>query len=137
MMSEPFLSDEDVMRFTQGTRRKFVDHLLANGFPNDPKEQYVLLSALGDMDRAALGRMRIGIGEKAVEGDKLVANALVALRAQLQGVDPLQGDSSVVATIPRVRQDLLPPSNAVPGETSVGLEKQTFDEFIDLMENKA
>lgn len=134
-MSE-LLSDEDVLRFTQGTRKRFVDHLLVKGFPTDPKEQYVLLSALGDMDRSALGRMRIGANEKLAEGDKLVAQALVQLRQQLNG-DPFQNaDHNVVAEIPRVQSNLLPASNAVPGETAIGLERQTFDEFIAQVEGE-
>lgn len=128
------LTDEDVLRFTQGTRRKFVDFLLQDGFPVDPKSQYVLLTSLADMDRTALGSMRVGAQKKMAESDQMVADALVSLRAHLRGSDPMK-TLTPSGAIPSVQISRLPAPVLVPGESEIGLAHTNYDEFIDKIES--
>ena len=55
------ISDDEVLDYTQVMRRKFVNEATVGGskMPTDPKEAKVLLTALSDLDRAALGKKRI------------------------------------------------------------------------------
>jgi hypothetical protein len=132
-MSEHLLTDDDILKFTQGTRRKFVDHILANGFPNDPKDQHVLLTTLADMDRTALGNKRIGAAEKMAESDKLVAEAISRIGNHYGGRNPFEG----ATTNPILRPDpeLLPNATPAPGETAIGLEVEDYAAFIKRMES--
>lgn len=124
------MTDDQVISFTQRTRRRFLKHMLEGGFPNDEKEQRVLLTALSDMDRTAIGNKRIGAAEKQSQSDTLVAQTLAELGRQFGANNPFQSDSpeTVNDFVPPPRHEL-PPANAVPGETDIGVSDVTYEEF--------
>jgi len=121
--NEHALTDDDIMRFTQGTRKRFVDEIIKDGFPNNPKDQHVLLNALADMDRTALGNKRIGANERQAAADALVARAIAQISQQFGGDNPFQQGQGQVPTF---NAELLPDAEPAPGETDVGLSDQTY-----------
>lgn len=118
------LTDDDILRFTQGTRKNFVNHLLKGGFPSDPKDQKILLTTLTDMDKVALGNKRIGAADKQSAADILVAKAIATISGQFVDTDPFVKDG--VRELPAIDMDQLPPADPVPGETEVGLSDESY-----------
>ncbi len=135
-MSEHQLTDDDILRFTQSKRRELVDKLLEDGIPVTKDDQTVLLQALGDMDRTALGNKRIGAAEKLAESDRLVADAVLKINRQFGARSPFEAteviDGEVIPPTPVL--DQLPKANPVPGETGIGISELKYDEFMDEME---
>lgn len=127
------MTDDDIMNFTQGTRKAFVSHLIENKFPDDPKDQHVLLTALADMDRAALGNKRIGANEKQAAADKLVAQAIGQISNHFGSTNPFEAEGDQ-GDLPDADMSRLPSANPVPGETDVGLSEQTYKEMADKFE---
>lgn len=131
--AEVVLTDEDILRLTQGTRKRLLDDIIKNGIPTDKDERELLLSTLNDMDRTALGNKRIGAAEKMAGADRLVSEAIIRITSQFGTANPFQGQTEAI-TIPSADVKQLPAANPVPGETGVGLELTNFDEFIDKFE---
>lgn len=136
----PEMSDEEIVTYTQGVRRKLVKHITNDGqqMPNDKGEQMVLLAALGDMDRTALGKMKIGAKERQGAADREVALIAARLQANFGPQGPLQrpvieGEATRVET-PVLDTTDLPPLELAPGETDIGLADQNYDEFMERME---
>lgn len=132
------MTDDEVLNYTQSIRKNFVNSQLQEGqFPNDTKEQVVLLSALADMDRTAINKKRIGVNEKQAGADALAAEALARLSRDfgsnnpfMRGSDDIPGE--VVTPVPDTNH--LPPAKAVPGEKDVGINDDTYDNFMGRMD---
>jgi hypothetical protein len=73
----PIDSDDDVLAYTCGIRQQLVASMVKGGMPADTKEQMVLLSALADMDRTALGKKKIK-SDEGVNGARVTAAATLA-----------------------------------------------------------
>ena len=125
------MSDDEVMRFTQGVRRKYIAHLTSEGssFPKDTKEQGLLLTALADMDRTALGNKRIQATELQSETDMQVAQVMAELSRRYGQSHPFRVDAEV-GHIPEPNNNLLPIADAVPGETVVGTYTTDYDTLM-------
>ena len=131
MDTTPFgLTDDMVLSFTQGTRKKFIAHLLANGFPEDTKEQHILLTSLADMDRVALGNKRIGVNEKQAAADVLVAKAIAQISAQYGQVNPFEGQTQAFEPVYDLTR--LPAPQPAPGETDIGLCEGNYKTLMEL-----
>lgn len=120
--------DDDVLGYTQGIRKKFVEATLAKGFPEDSKDQKVLLTALKDMDSVAINNKRIGASEKQTASDLLVVTALAELSSRLGQTNPFEGTTEKALPVPDVSR--LPVADTVPGETDIGLSTTNYDEFV-------
>lgn len=125
------LTDDDIMRFTQGTRKRFVQELIQDNFPQDPKEQHVMLTAMADMDRAALGNKRIGANERQAAADALVARAIGEISNQFGSTNPFAARNGEERELPEYEASRLPNADPVPGETDVGISDQTYKEMSD------
>lgn len=132
------LTDDEMLQYTQRIRRGFVDHTLENGFPSDPKEQAILLSAISDMDRTAIQNKRIGTDANQAEADRMAAMMIAKMSNQFNGADPFaRGDGSApVREFPTIDETLLPEVTLVPGETEVGISELTYDELAARMGKK-
>jgi hypothetical protein len=127
------LSDDDIMRFTQGTRKRLVGELIKEGLPEDKDGIEVLLHAMADMDRTALGNKRIGANEKQSAADIMVATAIAQISSQFGQQNPFEGNSEKI--LPTYDQKRLPPANAVPGETDIGLSEENYDNLVKQFDN--
>lgn len=128
------LADDEIIKHNQRTRLAYVRHKTHESFPEDPKEMTVILAAMSDMDRAALGNKRIGANEKQAAADALVANAINQLSQHYGSENPFAvkrgGDGA-----PELEHSQIPDPNPVPGETDIGISEQTYDDFIKKFED--
>lgn len=131
-MSATDSTDDDVLGYTQGLRRRFVDALTENGakIPTDKDNAMLMLGALDSMDRAALGNKRLkvdkNIGDAVVQGTALVAQ----LFTKLGTVSPFISDKSDRVGLPHHPDVLAENVVIVPGELDTSLHSQTYDEFM-------
>lgn len=128
LIGEVEFSDDDILRYTQGIRKRFIDEQIQNGFSDDIKAQTILLTALADADRTALSNKKIGASEKVAASDRMVALAIARLRGQLGEVDPFEINED--GKVPTIDLNELPPTNAVPGETDIGISNENYAQLI-------
>lgn len=136
-MTEFVLSDDEILRLTQGQRKKLLDHYTKDGIPNSLEEQQALMSVLADMDRTALGNKRIKTDEKLSGTNELVAHAIADVIKHFGGRNPFENAESgiVIDQLPTPDTKLLPQVSPVPGEMNVGLESNDFNTFIKKFED--
>lgn len=127
------MSEDDILRFTQRMRKGFVDHLTADGFPSDPKDQNTLLSAMADMDRSALQNKRIGSEANQAEADRLAAMAIAKMTSHFGAINPFEKQVGGVREIPAFDETDLPTVELVPGETDVGISDMTYEDMARKM----
>jgi len=123
--------DQEVLKYTQGLRRQFVNSLInKDGKVSDDKvDRSFFLQALGDMDRAALGNMRIKADKKA--GDAGVQAA--AMIAKLLKDPVLAAARRAIAPIEReipVLPEEFPDPDVVPGEAQFHADVLDSQDFF-------
>ena len=134
------LNEDEVLQYTQGLRKRFVDQITEDGgkLPTDPKEQYVFLTALGDMDRTALSNKKIGAKERNNAADRVAAVAIAKVLGRFDGGSPFIRDiidgQPAHRTAPSLDGLSLPPITTVLGETEIGIASRDFDTFMGDME---
>ena len=139
-MSDDLLTDDNILRFTQGQRKKLEAHLLVNGWPNDKDGQDVLLKLYADMDRQALGNKRIGAAEKLAESDKFVASVIADVVKKFGAVIPFENGDTVATGLlieqyVETEQRKLPKAEPVPGEMGIGTANMNFGDFVKAFED--
>ena len=128
------LTDDQILEYTQQTRKKITDELFKdNRVPADKEDRTLLLRALQDMDQTAINKKRLGTDEKRAESDKLVAEAADRISRIYGSENPFEGNQS--GRIPEVSSEQLPAANPIEGETEVGLVDESYDEFMSKMED--
>ena len=131
------VSEDQVLAFTQFKRQQIANQLLANGeLPGDPKLAKLALDVLDGMDRAALGRKRIKVEERANQNQEQAAALITELLNKVGSYRPpilLQRD---IVDIPKLGDDV-PEPQLVPGETSdIGGQAETYETFTTRMFQK-
>lgn len=125
-----------VLDYTHAKRLDLVEALAPNIRNDDPKVIGHYLKALGDMDKAAMGKRRLGIEEAAQESNEAEARASAdLLRAMKRDMFSLPLDQAPNRTAPTLSSEVPPPS-LVPGETNIGVETLTYDGFKKEMQEK-
>lgn len=133
---ETAISDDEVLDYTQVIRRKFVAEVTVQGskMPTDPKEAKVLLTALADLDRAALGKKRIKSEEEIAKMSAQSVSAIADEVRKAMGGDGYvpNGDSD---RPPPVLDDAgMPPLQLVEGEKDTGINAETHEAFMERYE---
>lgn len=124
------MNDEAIVSFTQRKRKELVDEMTKGGLPTEKGDRIVLLSALVDMDRTAIAKMKIGSQEREGAADR--SAALVAAKI-LSGMGPQMGrviDSTCTRETPALDDKDLPELELVPGETDIGLSTLTYEQLM-------
>lgn len=131
------LTDDDVLKLTQSTRYKLVNAITAEGMPVDKGDRMVLLTALADMDRTALGNKKIGAKDKNTAAVLLAAQIFERLSNQFGNRSPFEAPNSDVSddAIPVLSAEALPESEIGQGETEIGISQENYDEFMSRMES--
>ncbi len=131
------MSDDDIIRLTQGQRKKLLDHYTEKGIPNSIEEQEALMKLLADMDRTALGNKRVKTDEKLAGTNELVAQAITDVIKHFGGKDPFANNTTgvIIDALPEPDVKLLPVANPVPGEMSIGIETHDFNDFVKKFED--
>ncbi|MNQ46581.1 hypothetical protein D3C85_604020 [compost metagenome] len=141
-MSEDLLTDDNILRFTQGQRKKLEAHLLANGWPTDEDAQGTLMTLWNDMDRQALGNKRIGAAEKLADSDKYVASVIADVVRKFGSNIPYEngatqvGQGLLIEQYVESEQGKLPRVEPVPGEMSIGTANMNFGDFVKAFEDE-
>lgn len=124
-------SDEDTLKFTQGLRRKFVSQLIdKNGkISEDKVDRGFMLQALADMDRAALGNMRVKADKKAGDAAAQAAGFIAELlkRGEIRTLH--KNDEPIEREIPALPSDL-PDPEVVPGEAQFHADVLNPEDFF-------
>lgn len=131
-LSHPVLVNEDtILAYTHDKRKSIVTQLLAKPDTlNDPDQTKIVLSALKDMDTAALGRKRIKVEEKASLNQEATAGLIARLLAATSSIKPYQSDIPSNKAAPVLGADI-PEPVLVIGETSViGATQQSYETFV-------
>lgn len=125
----PELTDDFILMNSQLVRKKLVDELVKDGkVPTDNDSQYVLLSALKDMDKQVIDKRRAAIEDKNTNVAKVVADAVTKIAGMFAGNDPFKRRG--VGEIPVVERDRIPEYIPAPGETEIGLTSDNYDGFM-------
>jgi len=127
--------DLDVtLDYTHNKRLELVEALAPNIAKDDPKVIGHYLKALGDMDKAAMGKRRLGIEEAAQESNEAEARASAELlRAMKRDMFALPVGEAPPRAAPTLSTDI-PIPELVPGETEIGVEAMTYDGFKKKMQ---
>lgn len=136
----PVDDDDDVLAYTQGMRRKLIDKATSNGanIPTDPDGAGVVLKALGDMDRVAMGRKRLkvdqNIGDAVAQGTAIIAHIF----GKVSGKDnPFVVKGEVPDRhLPEHPSDMAPGLTLVPGELDQVAHELTYDGLMSGEEEK-
>lgn len=129
-MSEPQLTDDEILHFTQRKRKAFLTHITQHGFPKEREDQQLMLGVLDSMDRSALGSKRIGAAEKLAGSDRLVAQAITDVVKHFGTRNPFEKEVMGMVADQKVDLALLPSVSPVPGELGIGLEVGDFNDFV-------
>ena len=90
--------DDDIhLDYTQGIRRRIIEHAVTRLKDLDPKEQNVLLKALSDHDKVVISVKRMKVEEQV---DQTARNALATFHSLVEkvgGADPLKVDPARVS----------------------------------------
>ncbi len=129
------LDDAADMQFVRDVRKQLIGDLIKEGVPKDIKEQSVLLTALTDMDRSAIARLRIKSDDN--NTDKMASAALVVAEV-LRKTKPREFQA---IEIDDNREIPMLPASIPSGTYNEGLMQQgtnntTFDEFMASRESK-
>lgn len=129
------LDDAADMQFVRDVRKQLIGGLMKEGVPKDIKEQSVLLTALTDMDRSAIARLRIKSDDN--NTDKMASAALVVAEV-LRKTKPREFQA---IEIDDNREIPMLPASIPSGTYNEGLMQQgtnntTFDEFMASRESK-
>ena len=138
------LQDDDILNFTQGIRKDFVDELVKPGLPSDKDDRGLLLELLKDMDRTSLGRMKMNVKERELDMAAQTQMALERItrqfgeRSPFLAKDPSEKlDATVIEqAAPHLNNNELPELTLVEGETLVGVEEIRYDSFMAEAEQK-
>lgn len=125
---EPVSSENEMLAFTQRTRKLIVDNLTNNGksIPADKGDKIVILAALDGMDKQTLGRMRIKTDDKAADSNAIAASAITKLLTSMnpRALENNQGQREVP-----VLDSNIPNLTDVEDETVLGTQSGTFESF--------
>lgn len=127
MSDEKYQDELADLEYTKSVRKRIVTKLTEKDIPGDTDELRILLTTLTDLDRAALGKMKIKSDDKNGAAN---ANAQAVVAALLMKVDPskvaLMGRTE--RPIPTLGNDVEKPS-IIEGEIAIGTQTGTYEDF--------
>lgn len=129
------MTDDEILAFTQGVRKQIIQKVVANGIPDDPKSQMVLLAAAGDMDRQALTKKRLNNDNNNAAADREAQLAIASIYQQVGNRSPFEATAGNVlegtVRVVEVPEKLVPHLELVPGEMDIGLKDLTYSQFME------
>lgn len=129
------LEDERRLNLTQQTRENIVSMLTAKGLPEDKEDRAFLLSALDGLDRTTLSKARIKTDAAANKSNEETASLVASLLAKVVPAAIANNQQAVNRQAPALAGEFKV-LNPVEGETEVGAEPMTYDDFMQKMENE-
>ena len=130
----PVPDDDQLLDFTQRERLKLAK-LMAEANSTEKGDRMVFLAALGDIDKQALAKKKIGSDEKKGAEDRRVAMAIAELSNRYGSNSPFQPATPAgPRELPKLEGPELEPLTMVPGVVAQGIEVETHDAFVKRME---
>jgi hypothetical protein len=124
------MSDDDVLDYVQGQRKRVADQLTKDGIPEDRDTLEVLLSTLDGLGRTALGKKKVKSEENGNKNTMAAIEAMTMLGKQFGNDNPfLKGSNPSIAVEQQVDTDKLPTITTVEGEKEIGISANTYDDF--------
>lgn len=126
------VADNDAdLDFVRHYRKKIVNKIFEKGVPENPDDLRLGMLALADMDRAALGRKRIKIEEKANASQEHAAAIIgqLLMKATIGGNTPFKVATPIERELPLLGNDI-PEPITVPGEMSTEIINDNYDSFM-------
>lgn len=121
---------EDVIETTQNLRLALVQQMIKEGLPTDRREIRMLAEILRDTDTNALTAKKLNNEEKAINQASAVAKNIADIAAAVgQGKNPFAAPNAV-RQIPIDDSNRLPVIDLVPGQTTQGVEKLAYEDFV-------
>lgn len=128
----PRMTDDEILSFTQTTRKQLVDQITQNGMPDDPKDRTALLHALSDMDQTAINNKRLGAQQKTADADRMALLMIAKMNQAIGNRNPfaLPEGQTVESGAVELDESRLPEVTPVEGEMDIGISTLTYDEFM-------
>ena len=120
-------SDDQLLDFTQRTRKALIEKFTRNGMPGDVKEASVILGALADIDRQVIGKKRLKIDEEAMRGGAAIAFNVAQVLRGITNKPTTDGIESNRST--PVLGSEIPDPALIPGETDIAPIQVDYDTF--------
>ena len=124
------MNEEDILEYTQRIRKDIVTDMTKGGIPSDRADKALVLNALADMDRTALGSMRI---KAETDANNTVAQAQSVILELLKRTGGNRGMVIEVAREVPVLGNEIPVPEVVPGEIEQNPEATDYNSFIEKM----
>ncbi len=125
MSTQALFNEEEALQLkdTQSLRVRIMNELTKDGIPEDKEDRQFLLKTMEDIDKSVYTKTRIKVSNKAVDEQK-DSNKIIAelLKKHTVGTHVGLGVIPVLDTKHQV-------TDAVDGETMIGLESLTYDSF--------
>jgi hypothetical protein len=134
-MSAIAFNDDKNLAYTQGVRRRIIDHLTSGeNLPDDPKLLNVVLSALKDDDKVTLTLKRIQADSEIADADRQALAQVHRISQQLGSRDLARTDTPIDSgqrgpSTP-FNPDEIPRSDVADGELHQGGDPVDYDHFM-------
>lgn len=130
-------NDDSVLDYSQRQRKKLIDDLTRKGMPADKDSQQVLLTALAGMDKVAISKKRLKVEEGTKDAAQQGMELAMLVLKQIKGTNPhLAQPNQPNPNANGVKEPVLPAPDLVPGQTNIGHEIETYEEFSTRMEKQ-
>lgn len=125
MSTQALFNEEEELQLkgTQSLRVRIMNELTKDGIPTGKDDRQFLLKTIEDIDKSVYTRTRIKVSNKAVDEQK-DSNKIIAELLKKHTVGAPVG-AGVIPVLDAKHQV----TDAVEGETMIGLESLTYDSF--------
>lgn len=124
------LSEDDILRLTQGTRQAMLAKSLQSGLP-EGKDMYRIMNLLNDMDGTALKTKEMDNANDQADMDRRAAMFIHGVTQNLGGKNPFLADGSLKGRTLEPDKDAIPHINPTKEQIAVGVSDMTYDRFIE------
>lgn len=120
------LDDQARLNRTQYVRDELISKMTETGMPKDNEDRELLLKVLDSSDKAIFGKARAKANQQTANAQKDVTSMMAQVLSRIDvgkvGIanrdTPITLDSNFIA------------DNVVEGETAIGVQNLTYDEFM-------
>lgn len=124
-------ADLDVLEKTKQVRLKIIDTLTQDKLPEDPELLNVILKAAGETDKSIINVARVKVEESSLknaeETRRMIAKTIMENKMK-RAQQPTTGE------IPKLPDDIIR-ENPVPGEIEIEASRESYEEFVQRVNN--
>ncbi len=121
--------EQQDIQFVRNKRKQIVTGLMASGVPQDPKLLALTLTALTDMDRTAVQRMRIKTDEKKNDNDSVTAGIMAQILTKIGATTGMQTPAAGTPEGPKL-PDTVDLSGVSQDVMRQGIASTTYETFV-------